>query len=223
MSKYVIDLRPDCKVIQEICESDGQVSIGAKSIEYLEKLNADYINEHFGDLQGTAYQRGLEDGKKAFDLLESERNSEYQRGLNEGNGIGYKDGVNDGQHEAWKAARKIVLSPDEEGISALDLIAIFGKGSAYNVFKNYTASEAIAKLKAYEEKQKTDNCIEIGDEVEWDGDKYIVTYRNTNMGVIQDYDLMSRYGSVVDHVKRCSFVKTGRHFDIAKILEEMKE
>jgi hypothetical protein len=154
-----------------------------------------------------AYQRGFDDGKKAFDLLDAERDSEYQRGLD----------------DAWKAARKIALYRDEGGTSILDLTEIFDCCTIQQVFRRYTVSEAIAKLKAYEEKQKTDNCIEIGDEVEWDGDKYIVTYRNTNMGVIQDYDLMSRYGSVVDHVKRCSFVKTGRHFDIAKILEEMKE
>ena len=63
MNKYVIELRPDCKVVQEICESDGKVSIGAKSINYLEELNSDYINEHFGDLQDTAYQEGFKDGK----------------------------------------------------------------------------------------------------------------------------------------------------------------
>lgn len=63
MSKYVIELRPDCKVVQQICESNGQVSIGARSIEYLEELNSDYINEHYGQLQDTAYQKGFEDGK----------------------------------------------------------------------------------------------------------------------------------------------------------------
>lgn len=72
--------------------------------------------------------------------------------------------------------------------------------------------------------KQTDNCIEIGDEVEWDGDKYIVTYRNMdiNTGVIQDYDLMMWDGSVVDHVKKCSFVKTGNHYDISSILKEMQ-
>lgn len=65
MSRYVIELRPDCKVVQQICESNGQVCIGARSIQYLEELTADYINEHFGSLQDDAYKRGLEDGKKA--------------------------------------------------------------------------------------------------------------------------------------------------------------
>ena len=67
MSKYIIDLRPDCKVVQQICESNGQVCIGARSIQYLEELTADYINEHFGSLQDDAYKRGLEDGKAVND------------------------------------------------------------------------------------------------------------------------------------------------------------
>ena len=69
---------------------------------------------------------------------------------------GYKDGVNDGRNEAWEAARKVILSPDEGGTSLLDLVAIFGDGSMQRIFRNYSASEVIAKLKAYEEKQKAD-------------------------------------------------------------------
>ena len=66
--------------------------------------------------------------------------------------------------------------------------------------------------------------IEVGDEVEWTGDKYIVTYINYNIETseITDYDLLGDGGSVADHVKKCAFVKTGRHFDIASILEEMR-
>ena len=33
------------------------------SLDELEMLNSDYINEHYGQLQDEAYQRGLEDGK----------------------------------------------------------------------------------------------------------------------------------------------------------------
>ena len=66
--------------------------------------------------------------------------------------------------------------------------------------------------------------IVVGDEVEWTGDKYIVTYINYNIDTseITDYDLLGEDGSVADHVKKCSFVKTGRHFDIQSILEAMK-
>lgn len=34
----------------------------------LEELNSDYINEHFGELQDEAYQKGFEDGKNSIDM-----------------------------------------------------------------------------------------------------------------------------------------------------------
>ena len=37
--------------------------IEESDLENLEELNSDYINEHFPDLQDTAYKKGLEDGK----------------------------------------------------------------------------------------------------------------------------------------------------------------
>ena len=64
----------------------------------------------------------------------------------------------------------------------------------------------------------------MGDEVEWDGDKCIVTYINIDIDTseVKDYDLMMYDGSVIDHVKECRFVKTGKHYDIASILEAMR-
>lgn len=202
MSRYVIDLRPDCKVIQQICESDGKVSIGAKSINYLEELNSDYINEHFSDLQDTAYQKGLEDGKE-YGLDESDMREavSYQRGL----------------EDAWEAARKIVLSPDEGGTSLPILFAIFGSGSMQHVFRNFSASEVIEKLKAYEKKQ--DDKIEVGDEVaDKDGDKTIVTNIHGDL-----FDGLCSDGSTMTDLFLDDNRKTGRHFDIEKILEAMKE
>jgi len=72
-------------------------------------------------------------------------------------------------------------------------------------------------------KAKSDKIV-VGDEVEWTGDKYIVTYINYDIDTseITDYDLLGDDGSVADHVKKCAFTKTGRHFDIQSILEEMQ-
>lgn len=203
MSKYVIELRPDCKVVQQICESNGQVCIGARSIQYLEELTADYINEHFSDLQDTAYQRGLEEGKKAFDLLDAERDSEYQRGLD----------------DAWEAARKLFSSMADSDIDKA--FPIEWNNGGFNALMNLQPQEAIAKLKAYEEK-KADDKIEVGDTVNlkdgnrdndgivtksWDNDRYFIMWAD-GAGGVWDKEYI---------------VKTGRHFDIAKILEEMKE
>ena len=38
-----------------------------EGLSRLEELNSDYINEHYGDLQDEAYQRGFEDGKEVND------------------------------------------------------------------------------------------------------------------------------------------------------------
>lgn len=68
----------------------------------------------------------------------------YQRGLSEGNDIGYKDGVKDGQNEAWEEARKITHMLRKDRMECFGLV---------RVYSNLTASEAINKIKAYEEKQ----------------------------------------------------------------------
>ena len=63
MSKYIIELGEDAKAIQSISiTSLGNVYVDSWYVENLEELNSDYINEHFGDLQDTAYQKGFEDG-----------------------------------------------------------------------------------------------------------------------------------------------------------------
>lgn len=64
MSKYIIeiddDLSFDVQFLQAIgAEPNGVVRIRHIEFEKLEELNSDYINEHFGDPQDDAYQRGL--------------------------------------------------------------------------------------------------------------------------------------------------------------------
>ena len=63
MSKYIIDLRPDCKVVQQICASDENVNVGVRSIGLLDELTDDYVKKNFKDLLEGEYQRGLEEGK----------------------------------------------------------------------------------------------------------------------------------------------------------------
>ena len=96
-------------------------------------------------------QRG-QDWKKKLE-------AEYHRGLSEGNDIGYKDGVKDGQNEAWECAKKIALMDTETSENVTGYFGLF------RIMENLTPMQAIEKLKAYEEKQKTDE-IKVGDEVE---------------------------------------------------------
>ena len=64
MSKYIIDLRPDCKVVQQICVSDDNVGVGARSVELFDALTDEYVKENFKDLLEGEYQRGLEEGRE---------------------------------------------------------------------------------------------------------------------------------------------------------------
>lgn len=71
-----------------------------------------------------------------------------------------------------------------------------------------------------------DNKIEVGDEVEWDndftGDRFIVTRIYQPYGKKEQCDGIDDDGDVYRAVLIESLVKTGRHFNIDKILEEMK-
>ena len=66
MSKYVIDTTLDNvkKVVAMGVTKGGAIWTDTTDIENLEELNSDYINEHFGELQNTAYQKGLEEGRE---------------------------------------------------------------------------------------------------------------------------------------------------------------
>jgi len=140
-----------------------------------------------------------EEGKKAFDLLESERNSEYQRGLN----------------DAWEAARKIVTWPDRSLVNS----DTFDLDPGENIFTKYSASEAIAKLKAYEEKQN--DKFEFGDEIiDLNGVKGCVVSKD-NDGSSTMYALFDGC-RVPQYVTQSNYRKTGKHYDIEKLLEGIK-
>jgi len=154
-----------------------------EGLNRLEVLNPDYINEHFGQLQDEAYQRGLEDGKKA----------------------------------TWEAVRKVIHLPEAV---VLDLFTDCYSSvcTVLQVFLKYEGSEVIAKLKAYEEKQKAEDEIKVGDEVRHDRGWTAVVTSIDNVG----FSVMDYNGEVASYSDIGKFKKTGRHFDIDKILEDMR-
>lgn len=174
------------------------------------KYTFEIMKEYDDAFKGISVYSVSEDKKLMVDFVAIEELEDAQKEIDEA----YQRGLDD----AWEAARKIVKMPDTP------YWGVFGEYKN-DLFRKITASEAIEKLKTYEEKQKADDEIKVGDEVNWDGDNYIVTYINIDIDTseVKDYDLMMWDGSVVDHVKKCSFVKTGKRYDIDKILEEMRE
>ena len=154
------------------------------------------------DIYDQIKEAGAYLSKRIEDMVEDfnkQADVEYQRGLN----------------DAWEAARKIVTWPDRSLINS----DTFDLDHGESVFTKYSASEAIAKLKAYEE-QKADE-LKVGDEVDWSGDRFIVT-RIYQPLVDKRCNGIAKDGSVYMDVVCDRLTKTGRHFDIDKILEEMR-
>ena len=216
MSKYIVELKPEYedsfKGLMILGAKDNDLFVDTLAVDDLELLNSDYINEHFGELQDMAYQRGVEDGAKS---VENWNNEEKKLRLDEV----YQRGLDD----AWEAAKKIFGYEIDGGIPIDELGKVFGyaKDAIFctaDIIRHNTASEAIAKLKAYEEEQKEDE-IKVGDEViDKDGDKTIVTHIHGEL-----FDGLCHDGSTMSDLFLEDVDRTGRHFNIDKILEEMKE
>lgn len=149
-----------------------------------------------------AYQKGFEAGQHEATMLE------YQCGLN----------------EAWECAKRIALVKTDEDcpyFTVSELKKIFGYSTYQSVFNTYSASEAIEKVKAYEEHQKVDDVIEVGDEVT------LKSNDSNCLGVVVRVDdtnaiLMTRDGYTTMY--RLEILKkTDCHFpQVAELIKAMK-
>ena len=144
------------------------------------------------------YDKGYEDAKELTD-------AEFLGGLD----------------KAWECARKILYSVDFGGYTCGELEKIFDIEEitdGVEIFKKFSASEAITRIKKYEEeKQKSE--IKVGDEVGNAEEKYIITKI-----------LSKHYANVIDsdggaaYIDPTKYRKTGRHFpQIAELLGQLKE
>ena len=193
MSKYIIELDENAKEVVVISLEDGDMWTETVEVEDLEQLNSDYINEHYGELQDEAYQRV---------------EGAYQAGLN----------------DAWEAVKKIFGYEIDGALSIDEIGEAFGykKEDVFytaDIIRANTAEQVIAKLKAYEEKQ--DNKFEFGDEItDSYGTKGCVVSKDNEEGEMI-YALFDGY-RVPQHVAKSKYRKTGKHYDIEKILEALK-
>ena len=128
-----------------------------------------------------------------------------------------KEAYQKGLYDAWECARKIAINEASGGLSLVELDKIFSCDDLAEVF-GFTASEAIEKIRQYEQKQQ----IAIGDEVVfYNGERCVVT-------VVEDgqvVEVMDENGlsMKMDDGLRNSMKKTGRHFEeLVTILKKMK-
>lgn len=177
----------------------------------IEQLNTAYKNGYEdakSELVKKAYKDGYENakselGKKVADIAHDERDRAYQKGL----------------EEAWETAKKIITIYKRPELLNMGFKC---DGNDYNfsiIVEDYTASEAIAKIKEYEEQQKQ---FVVGDEVYSDAfdDKGIITHITADkvscVCIICNGSTMMKVGTNGLH-------KTGRTFpQIAEVLREMR-
>ena len=141
-----------------------------------------------------------------LEVLNSDYINKYFGGLQD---EAYKAGMD----KAWEIARRIRLNYEDGGIDGDGLRKMFGTANEYTIIKENTASEAIAKIKAYD----NDDPIKVGDEVQAPRGKATVT-------AVKD-DLVHYFYSEGDFgcVESYHVTKTGNHYDIQSILEAMRE
>lgn len=195
-----------------------------------------YIEPDLEWVKAKAYSDGYEDGRKAEKVrmpdIEQIRKEAYEQGQEdlrkscvpkdeEAYGIGYNEGFQCGLDLAWDAARKVLFNPDDGGMSAFDVNEVFGE-SSWTVMKDFSASEVVAKIKEYKEKQEE---IKVWDEVKaFEKKPFIVT----GFGYGDDEEDVYCYGFVTENgistsAKKNSCVRTGRRLhDIDAVLEKMR-
>ena len=158
------------------------------------KLAVGEINNHLSILEGLL-RNERDDAQKEIDEA-------YQRGLD----------------DAWEAAKKLFSSMTDSDIEKA--FPIEWNNGGFKALINLQPQEAIAKLKAYEEKQKADDEIKVGDEVE-------VAEKGIKFFVTKIYNADGTVGGInkdgeVRYWSRSLVKRTGRNIDIPKILEEMR-
>ena len=130
-----------------------------------------------------------------------------------------------GLADAWEAAKKVAYYWIWSGQTS-EAEEIFGTDDVIAIFKSYSASEAIEKIRQYEQEKEE---IQVGDEVKSGDEKYIVLQKylnnidelmvvlfNRRDGEIGTWHMYNANGAI--------FEKTGRHFqEIAEVLRKMKE
>lgn len=120
-----------------------------------------------------------------------------------------EEAYNKGLNDAWELARKLYDNKCDE------LGKIFGIwDSFYEIIRNCTPQEALAKLKSYE-----DSKIEVGDVVLIYGEEAVVTR-------VVDEHANILFGDGVTNnmpVKDLVGDKTGKHIEITSLLEQISE
>lgn len=182
--------------------------------------------------------------KQAEELIQQAYNRGYKVGKEEGRKDGYEDWKNSvfndvtidaksfieqGRDEAWEAVKKLYLSEDFGGLPVDVVRKIFGIECEWlsDIFKKYSASEVIDKLRKYEEQTKEEdeknNEFKVGDVVKLNDHSAVITWcdgDHWNGICVQGTD-SSQVGMTYCHIKYDDWTKTGETIpEIVKMLKK---
>ena len=196
--KYIIELEDNESVYKTI------IANGYPMLQVI--VPAPYTEPDLDAIRDEAYEKGAQDTKQHW--VDAPRTCAYK--------LGYENGLND----AWEAARKVVA------LSTVDRRKVFGSEYMYSILENHTASEAIEKIRQYEQEKEKELGIQgyfkNGEEViDADGTKAVIL-RVSEDNYCQVY---TEKGCIENwHIHTYKFHKTGRHFpEIAAVLAKMHE
>jgi len=166
------------------------------------------------EILSKVYDKGYDQGVRNQEIAESKAFDNY-----------VSEQCEKAMQEAWECAKKL-SSPDQS--LALN---VFGDeayyGTFYNLAEKYSASEAIEKIKAWEEAQQNeikDDEIIVGDEVICYGadSKSIVIYIEHGEDGYTYYKCFNKLLGICTENDRHKPVKTGKHFErIDEIYKEL--
>ena len=174
-------------------------------------------------MESTYFEEDELDSFERYDGAEGVWNAGYKTGYDKGyqegalnpSSIGYEHGYEAGLNDGWECAKKIVLDTGDGGLGTCGRNEAFGLGDwAYPIMHTHTASEAIEKLREYEANK---DKIKVGDEV-IDSNEILFVVTEVHMDTVT---VMNRVGHSYQ-LWTSGLKKTGRHFPIEDILEQMR-
>lgn len=132
--------------------------------------------------------------KERLELIDELKQAEYNRGVK----------------DAWRAACLIALEEDVGGLSAEEMLQIFGGRYYADVFMEVSGEEAVAKIQEHESE------VHIGDEVTTGFAKFVVTQITST-----DFIGLTASGGTA-HATKDLCRKTGRSFlEASSIIKKM--
>lgn len=199
--KYIIELKDNTAWLQWVnVVDDGQVYFDFK---YPEDLTP-YTEPDLEQIRKETYEEGYKEGMQ-LSIDDAKLKEEYKHGLS----------------DAWEAARKIW----EYGTTTLR--EIFGEGiMRMDYFMKFTASEAIEKIRQYE--QKKEEQITKGDVVRIKSAPEVeILVTHADGGHVSGIALTElgdscKIGDQYTDISIHKVEKTGEHYEIAEILQKMK-